>query len=94
LHGLAGMAHLLGVVPALAAPTLVVSFAYLCAFAVGSIFSMAVFAGGFGAITARLGQRSPSMLKGSMYVASIVCVLVGVVWIVLPLTGIEFGHEH
>ncbi len=94
LHGLAGMAHLLGVIPALAAPTLLVAFAYLIGFAVGSIASMAVFAGGFGAITAKLGSKSPAVLKGSIYVASIACVLIGIAWIVLPFTGIELGHEH
>jgi ABC-type nickel/cobalt efflux system permease component RcnA len=93
LHGLAGMAHLLGVVPALAL-TLVLAFAYLAGFAVGSIASMAVFAGGFGAVTAKLGARSPIVLKGSIYVASIACVLIGIAWIVLPFTGIEFRHEH
>ncbi len=94
LHGLAGMAHLLGVIPALAAPTLMIAFSYLGGFALGSIASMALFAGGFGAVTAKLGSRSPALLKGSMYVASAACVLIGVAWIVLPLTGIEFGHHH
>lgn len=94
LHGLAGMAHLLGVIPALAAPTLAVSFAYLGGFAIGSVISMAAFAGGFGEITARLGARSPGFIKGSMYFASAACLVIGVAWIVLPLLGIEFSHHH
>jgi hypothetical protein len=92
LHGIAGMAHLLGVVPALLAPTLVVSFAYLGAFAAGSILSMALFAGAFGAITARIGARSPALLKGTMYVAAAACIGIGVAWIVLPFTGIVLGE--
>lgn len=94
LHGLAGMAHLLGVIPALAAPTLIVSLAYLGGFAIGSIVSMAAFAGGFGAITARLGDRSPALLKGSMYFASVACLAIGLAWLFLPLFGIEFSHDH
>jgi ABC-type nickel/cobalt efflux system permease component RcnA len=94
LHGLAGVAHLLGVVPALAAPTLAVSFAYLGGFAIGSIVSMAAFAGGFGEVTSRLGDRSPGLLKGSMYFASVACLVIGVAWILLPLLGIELGHHH
>jgi hypothetical protein len=92
LHGFAGMAHLLGVLPAVAAPSNLMSFAYLAGFAGGSIISMAAFAGSFGAITARLGTRSPGLLKASMYVASIACVLIGVAWIILPFAGIEFGE--
>jgi ABC-type nickel/cobalt efflux system permease component RcnA len=94
LHGLAGMAHLLGVFPALAAPTLTISFAYLAGFAAGSILSMAAFAGVFGAITAKLGSKSPAILKGCMYFAAFACIGIGIVWIVLPFTGIEFGHDH
>ncbi len=84
LHGLAGMAHLLGVIPALLAPTLTVSFAYLAGFAAGSILSMGLFAGAFGAVTSRLGSRSPALLKGSMYVAAVACILIGIFWIVAP----------
>ncbi|MCC7508183.1 MAG: hypothetical protein IT464_02265 [Planctomycetes bacterium] len=84
LHGVAGMAHLLGVIPALLAPTLLVSFAYLAGFAAGSILSMGLFAGTFGAVTARLGSKSPALLNGSMYVAAVACILIGVFWIVAP----------
>jgi hypothetical protein len=84
LHGIAGMAHLLGVIPALLAPTLMVSFAYLVAFAAGSILSMGMFAGAFGALTAKLGSRSPALLKGSLYAAAVACILIGVYWIVAP----------
>ncbi|MBK9973592.1 MAG: High-affinity nickel transporter [Planctomycetes bacterium] len=89
LHGLAGMAHLLGVLPALMAPTIFVSCTYLAGFATGSIVSMAVFAGGFGVITARLGAKSPMLLKASMYVSAVLCLLIGLAWIFLPMAGIE-----
>ena len=89
LHGVAGMAHLMGVLPSLAFPTLKESFAYLAAFAIGTVFGMAFFAAVFGSITARLGKKAPSMIKGSMYAAGVVCIVVGIAWIVVPLLGYE-----
>lgn len=91
LHGVAGMAHLLGVFPALAAPTLLISMTYLAAFAAGSIFSMAVFAGLFGAITAALGQKSAVLLKGSLYAAAIACMAIGIIWFALTFMP---DHDH
>ena len=43
LHGVAGGSHFLGVLPALAFPTLAQALAYLVAFAAGTIASMASF---------------------------------------------------
>jgi ABC-type nickel/cobalt efflux system permease component RcnA len=89
LHGLAGMAHLMGVLPSLAFPTLRESFAYLAAFALGTVGAMAVFAGLFGSITAKLGEKGPKLIKGSMYFAAVVCIVVGCAWIIVPLMGHE-----
>lgn len=89
LHGVAGMAHLMGVLPSLAFPTLKESFAYLGAFAAGSVVAMAAFAAIFGAITAKLGQKAPKLVKGSMYFAAVVCIVVGIAWIAVPLMGYE-----
>jgi hypothetical protein len=89
LHGVAGMAHLMGVLPSLAFPTLKESFAYLGAFALGTVLAMAIFAGVFGSITAKLGERGPKLIKGAMYFAAAVCICVGVAWIVVPLMGYE-----
>jgi ABC-type nickel/cobalt efflux system permease component RcnA len=88
LHGLAGMAHLMGVLPSLAFPTLKESFAYLAAFALGTVLAMAVFAGVFGSITAKLGEKGPKLIKGSMYFAGAICIIVGCAWIIVPLMGI------
>jgi ABC-type nickel/cobalt efflux system permease component RcnA len=43
LHGLAGSAHFLGVLPALAFPTRLEAIGYLMAFAVGTIIAMVLF---------------------------------------------------
>ncbi|MCA8915620.1 MAG: High-affinity nickel transporter [Planctomycetes bacterium] len=89
LHGVAGMAHLMGVLPSLAFPTLKESFSYLGGFAGGTVAGMAFFAAAFGTITAKLGQKAPKMIKGSMYAAGAICIIVGVAWIVVPLMGYE-----
>lgn len=88
LHGTAGMAHLMGVLPALGLP-LKSSFVYLGCFALGSVVAMTGFSAVFGVITARLGDRFPRMIKGSMYAAAAICIVVGAAWIALPLAGIE-----
>lgn len=89
LHGVAGMAHLLGVLPSLAFPTLRESFLFLLAFAFGTIVAMSVFAAAFGSITAKLGDKSPKLVKASMWFAGLVCIVVGVAWIAVPLLGYE-----
>ena len=89
LHGVAGMAHLMGVLPALALATLAESMIYLGSFAAGSIFAMAGFAAFVGAGSAKLGDRAPIWIKRIMLTASVVCILVGIAWIVVPHAGFE-----
>ncbi len=89
LHGVGGMAHVMGVLPSLALPTLTGSVVYLGAFAAGSIAAMAVFAAAIGALTARFGRLSASLPRAMMFVASAACLLVGIGWIVAPLMGYE-----
>ncbi len=87
LQGVAGMAHVMGVLPSLAFSSLMESVVYLAAFAIGSIAGMAIFAAVFGTITAKLGERAPRLISGSMYFAAIACMLVGVTWIAMPFFG-------
>ena len=86
LHGVAGTAHLLGVLPALALPGLVASGAYLLAFASGTIAAMAGFAAFVGESSARMA-RGPALLRPLLCAASVVTVAVGAVWLVLSMTG-------
>jgi hypothetical protein len=88
LHGIAGTAHVLGVLPAVAMPTALDSGAYLAAFALGTILAMGGFAAVVGATSARAGGRGPAALKLAMSAASLAAILVGVAWIVLPLAGV------
>ena len=51
LHGFAGGAHLVGVVPAVAFPVMLEGATYLCGYGIGTIFAMGAFASAFGALS-------------------------------------------
>jgi len=86
LHGVAGTAHLLGVLPALALPGWAASLAYLLAFAAGTIAAMAAFAAFVGESSARMAP-GPALLRPLLCAASLVTVAVGAAWLVLSTAG-------
>jgi ABC-type nickel/cobalt efflux system permease component RcnA len=83
LHGVAGTAHLLGVLPALALPGWASSGLYLVTFALGTILAMGTFAGLVGESTARLSGGTPRLLRGLMLAAGALTLAVGAVWLAL-----------
>jgi hypothetical protein len=86
LHGVAGTAHLLGVLPALALPGLGASLAYLVAFALGTIGAMSGFAAFVGESSARISDGR-ALLRPLLCGASAATVVVGLVWIALSALG-------
>ena len=84
LHGLAGTAHLVGILPSLALPTARETGGYLGAFALGTLVTMMSFAMALGWLSARGLGLYRWVLAG----ASVLCALTGVAWIVLPLFGV------
>ncbi len=89
LHGLAGTAHVLAVLPAVGLNTRAQSWSYLAAFGVGTVMAMGAFAGVIGMTSASLGKRGPKLMRAMMIGASCVCILVGIGWILLPTLGYE-----
>lgn len=87
LHGVAGTAHVLGVLPALGLPDPRSGALYLVAFAVGTVGAMGTFAVAIGEGSALAGQRGPRVMKGLMYSAGAAAIAVGVCWLVLPALG-------
>lgn len=81
VHGVAGTAHVLGVLPALALGSVAASGAYLLSFAMGTVLAMGAFAGLVGAGSARAAERAPSRLRGLLGAAGAAAVLVGLVWL-------------
>ncbi len=81
LHGLAGSAHLLGVLPALALP-LYSAALYLAFFGVGSILAMTGFAWATGFFSSRV-KNIKKAYRYSLAGLSSVSIVVGCVWLVM-----------
>jgi sulfite exporter TauE/SafE len=88
LHGLAGTAHLVGVLPSLALPTGRQTASYLGAFALGTIAAMVAFAAVIGFLSPGKSERGLRAYRWALGTASALCAGVGAAWIVLPLFGI------
>jgi hypothetical protein len=89
LHGLAGTAHLVGILPSLALPTARETAGYLAAFAFGTVLAMTTFASVLGAVAPGRTERGLRAYRWALGAASGLCALTGVAWIVLPLCGVE-----
>ncbi len=86
LHGVAGTAHLLGVLPALALPGWPAALAYLLSFAAGTIAAMAAFTAVVGQSSARLGAGVGRLRQLAM-AAGLLTMAVGLGWLGLALAG-------
>ena len=83
LHGIAGSSHFFGVLPALALPTRTASLLYIGAFGVGTVAAMTAFAAVAGSAGSRLRGAIPH--RAMMFCAALLAIVVGGVWIALPL---------
>ncbi len=82
LHGVAGSSHFLGVLPALAFPTVRQAVAYIAAYAIGTVASMMAFGALMDVLTGRAGRNGDRAYHVLMGAASAVATGVGVFWIV------------
>ncbi|HTN48034.1 MAG TPA: hypothetical protein VMK32_01235 [Burkholderiaceae bacterium] len=80
LHGLAGSAHLLGMLPALALPSDLAAGTYLLLFGTGSVAAMAAFASLVGWIANRPGASGPRAQSALLGFSSLAAVAVGGFW--------------
>jgi len=81
LHGVAGGSHFLGVLPALAFPTLAQSIVYICAYATGTIASMATFGALMDWLTRRSDRAGANAYRGLMALCSAAATAIGCFWI-------------
>ena len=81
LHGLAGTAHFLGILPALAFPDAGQAAAYVAAFAAGTILAMTGFAALIGSIAQRFAARGQMLYRGLLIAFGALAIVVGVVWL-------------
>lgn len=85
LHGLAGTAHLVGILPSLALPSWPQTAGYLGSFALGTVIAMVSFATAMGRFAPRRSERGH---RWALTCASALCVGVGTAWIILPMLGL------
>jgi hypothetical protein len=81
LHGLAGSSHVLGILPALALPTLPGALAYIAAFGLGSIAAMSVFALAVASAAARLAGGALRMYRVLLVGCAGAAIAVGCWWL-------------
>ncbi|MDT8437091.1 MAG: High-affinity nickel transporter [Gemmatimonadota bacterium] len=80
LHGLAGSAHFLGVLPALALPTRAAAVGYVVAFGAGTVAAMTGFAAVIGGLVGRSARRGTAVYRGLLSLLSVAAIGVGLVW--------------
>lgn len=85
-HGLAGVSHLLAILPTLALPTKLDAALYLIGFGVGTLAAMMLFAAILGFVsgkTATLGRaKTYNLLR---IIGGLVAIVIGIWWIVLAV---------
>ena len=81
LHGLAGSSHFLGILPALAFPTMIQSVVYIASFAAGTILSMAIFTMIVGYLGTRASANSNRIYQWMMLTVSFAAIFVGCYWL-------------
>lgn len=82
LHGVAGSSHFLGVLPALAFPTMTEAVWYLTAFGIGTVAAMVMFSSLVGWSARSLAVSSAQAYRQMMAFCSLAAVLVGGWWLV------------
>ena len=81
LHGVAGSSHFLGVLPALAFPTMTEAVWYLAAFGLGTVTAMVVFSSLVGWSARSLAASSAQAYRQMMGFCSLSAVVVGGWWL-------------
>ena len=81
LHGLAGSSHLLGILPALALPSLAASAAYIVGFGLGAIVAMVAFSSALGLVAVRLTARDGRGYQALLAAFSAISIVVGGYWL-------------
>lgn len=82
LHGLAGSAHFLGILPALAFADNASAVAYVAAFGVGTVAAMTVFAALIGWVAKRFSRSGARLYRGLLFMFGVAAIVVGLYWLV------------
>jgi len=82
LHGLAGSAHFLGVLPALALPTRGAAATYVVFFGVGTVAAMTAFAALIGRLATRSSQTGTRAYRILLITLGLAAIAVGITWLI------------
>jgi nickel/cobalt exporter len=85
LHGLAGSAPALALIPAMMHTSLAEAMGYLLLFSTGVLFSMVAFGLSFGLVQKQLQQKSVRVFNGSRKVIASAAVGIGCYWLFMTL---------
>lgn len=82
IHGVAGVSHLIGILPSLALPTRADSISYILGFGVGTVLTMVAYSAIMGMVSQRAARKDhKKLLLGIRIAGSTIAVLVGIFWI-------------
>ena len=82
VHGLAGVSHLIGVLPTLALPSRMAAIIYLVGFATGTITAMVTYSFLLGYLTHRTASHKRfNLLRRINVVGGVFAIVVGIYWI-------------
>lgn len=81
LHGIAGTSHFLGVLPALALPTLAAALTYVLTFGVATVAAMTAFAAVVGAVAGRSAVHGTVAHRALTLAGAVVAIVVGGFWV-------------
>jgi len=81
LHGLAGSAPALALIPAIAQGQLVTAMVYLAVFSLGVMLSMLVFGLGFGVVQQQLQQKYLKVFEWNRHLIAASSVVIGSYWL-------------
>lgn len=82
LHGLAGSAHFLGILPALAFPTRAGAIVYVASFAAGTVLAMTAFAELIGRVARRFAHGGSRLYRVLLLTFGAAAIVVGAAWLV------------
>jgi ABC-type nickel/cobalt efflux system permease component RcnA len=83
IHGVAGVSHLIGILPSLALPTRADSISYVLGFGIGTVLTMVAYSAIMGMLTQRAEKKDhKKLLLGIRIAGSSIAVLVGIFWII------------
>lgn len=81
LHGIAGSAHLVAVLPALALPSPGLIISYVLGYGLGTVLAMTTFAWAFGRVLGVWMKRHAAAYNVVLAVTAVVALVVGIVWV-------------